>query len=173
MRESAVSVGYIEAGEPLLGVIYDPYKNEMYTAEQGKGSWCNGEPIHVSTIDRLDNASITTSNSYDSEAMARNLRRHLAIYEQTGMMPWTNCAGSGVLIMAHVARGRFDIYHHNGLKPWDNAVGFLLVREAGGVVETLTGEPAHFTSSTVLMGAPEIVRQLRSVYGAIDHNLLT
>ena len=74
--------------------------------------------------------------------------------------------------MAWVACGRIDAYHHNGLKPWDNAAAFLLVREAGGEVQTLSGEYAGFTSSTVLMGNESMVHTLRDVFDAIAPELL-
>lgn len=172
MRESAISIGYIENGESTAGVIYDPFKDELYTAEKGKGAFRNGQQIHVGGQQELAGASVATSNSYDADAMKRNLERHLAIHEQTGEMPWTSCPGSGVLIMAWVACGRIDIYHHNGLKPWDNAAGFLLVREAGGIVQTLEGDDAGFTSATVLMGAPVIASKLREAFSATNQDLL-
>lgn len=167
MRESAISIGHVTGGEPDYGVIYDPYKDEMFTVEKGKGAFCNGTPIRVSLQSGLEGASVATSNSYDEEAMARNLRRHLGIYEQSGIMPWTNCPGSGVLILANVACGRFDIYHHNGLKPWDNAVAFLLIREAGGVVHDLGGQDVSFTSATVLAGSPALVAELEAVFAKL------
>lgn len=173
MRESAISIGYIEQGSPKAGVVYDPYKDELYAAAVGKGATRNGEPIHVSDQAGLEAASIATSNSYDDEAMARNLRRHLAIYEQTGVMPWTNCPGSGVLILSYVACGRFDAYHHNGLKPWDNAAAFLIIREAGGVVHTLEGHDAPFTSNTVLAGTPKVVEALEAALAKADPALLS
>lgn len=168
MQESAISIGYIKEGQPVLGVIYDPYKDECYTAEKGKGAYCNDEPISVSNNGSLQGSSIATSNSYDDKAMERNLKRHLTIYEQTGIMPWTSCPGSGVLIMAWIACGRIDAYHHNGLKPWDNAAAFLLVREAGGDVQTLRGEQAPFTSPTVLMGNKTIVQTLQGVFSPLE-----
>lgn len=173
MRESAISIGYIEHGSPKAGVVYDPYKDELYSVVVGQGATRNGQPIHVSGQTELEAASIATSNSYDDAAMARNLRRHMAIYEQTGVMPWTNCPGSGVLILSYVACGRFDIYHHNGLKPWDNATAFLLIREAGGVVHTLDGHEASFTSATVLTGPPKLVEFLEKTFKAVDPQLLT
>jgi myo-inositol-1(or 4)-monophosphatase len=172
MKESAISIGYIENGDPIVGVIYDPFKDELYTAEKGEGAYRNGVRIHVSAQAELAGASVATSNSYDGDAMKRNLDRHLAIHSQTGEMPWTSCPGSGVLIMAWVACGRIDIYHHNGLKPWDNAAGFLLVREAGGVVQTLKGEEAKFTTADILMGTPAVVDILRGVFTEIDQDLL-
>lgn len=172
MRESAISIGYIEHGSAVAGVIFDPYKDELYEAEVGKGALRNSQPIHVSNQQNLEGASIATSNSYDDAAMERNLRRHLSIYQQSGVMPWTSCPGSGVLIMAYIACGRFDAYHHNGLKPWDNAAAFLLVREAGGIVETLGGGEASFTSSTVLMGNGGMVKVLRDIFANGDRTLL-
>ena len=173
MKESAISIGYIENGLPIRGVIYDPYKDEMYSAEKGFGAFRNSETIHVSSQGDIAGASIATSNSYDDEAMARNLRRHLSIYEKTGHMPWTNCPGSGVLIMSNIACGRFDAYHHNGLKPWDNAAAFLLVTEAGGEVCKLDGTPAKFTENAVIIGNPAIVAVLKEIFATIDPILLT
>ncbi|HEV7928532.1 MAG TPA: inositol monophosphatase family protein, partial [Nitrosospira sp.] len=172
MRESAISIGYVKNGSIQTGVIYDPYKDELYSATLGQGATRNGQPINVSAQSELTNASVATSNSYDDAAMARNLERHLAIYKQTGHMPWTNCPGSGVLIMAYVACGRFDVYHHNGLKPWDNAAAFLLIREAGGKVLTLTGDEAPFTSPTILAGNPQIIALLQEVFAQLDQSLL-
>jgi myo-inositol-1(or 4)-monophosphatase len=172
MKESAISIGYIENGKIRCGVIYDPYKDELYETEEGKGAFCNEKPIHVSGQGVLVGASVATSNSYDDAAMARNLKRHLGIYEKSDTMPWTSCPGSGVLIMAWVACGRIDAYHHNGLKPWDNAAAFLLVREAGGEVQTLRGDQAPFTSSTVVMGNSQIVQALRGVFEELPQELL-
>lgn len=173
LRESAISIGEIENGEIIRGVVFDPYKNEIFTAEQGRGAYRNGELITVNqAYDGLDGASIGTSNSYSSEAMLRNLDRQRAITDVTGIMPWVTLHGSGVLIMTNIACGRFDAYHHNGLKPWDNAAAFLIIREAGGVVQTLTGEDAPFTSATVLTGTPGAVTDLRRAFDQIDPALL-
>lgn len=173
MRESAISIGYVEKGQPVAGVIYDPYREELYETEAGKGAFRNGEKIVVSSQTELSGASIATSNSYDDKAMERNLRRHLAIYESTGVMPWTSCPGSGVLILAWAACGRIDAYHHNGLKPWDNAAGFLLIREAGGVVHDLARPAdAPFTVAAVVTGASSITTQLEGIFQSIDQELL-
>jgi myo-inositol-1(or 4)-monophosphatase len=172
MRESAISIGYIKNGEPVAGVIYDPYREELYETELGKGAFRNGQKITVSGQSNLAGASIATSNSYDDKAMERNLRRHLAIYETTGVMPWTSCPGSGVLILAWAACGRIDAYHHNGLKPWDNAAGFLLVREAGGVVWRLSGGDAKFTDAAMIAGTPGIAKKLSEVFQALEPELL-
>lgn len=172
MKESAISIGYIEHGESIAGVIFDPYRDELYWASLDKGAYCNGLPIAVSDQGVLEAASVATSNSYDDAGMRRNLARHIAIYDTTGHMPWTSCPGSGVLIMAWVACGRIDAYHHNGLKPWDNAAAIILIREAGGEVQTLSGARAMFTDSCILSGTPKVVGLLGEVFAGIDPELL-
>jgi myo-inositol-1(or 4)-monophosphatase len=167
MRESAISIGYIENGVSVAGVIFDPYRDELYAAETGKGATCNAQPIHVSAQTELANANVATSNSYDDAAMARNLHRQLSIYEQTQVMPWMSCPGSGVLIMAWIACGRVDAYHHNGIKPWDNAAAFCIVQEAGGTILDLQGTPASFATHTVLIGTLQIVAQLNRLFEAV------
>lgn len=172
MKESAISIGYIKNGEPLAGVVFDPFRDELYWAEKGGGAFCNGEPIHVSSQQGIEGASIAFSNVYDDAAMKRSMQRHMAIYEHTGHMPWTSCPGSGVLIMCWVARGRFDAFHHSGTKPWDNAAAFLIVREAGGETLTLTGEQARFTEPGILLGNQKISTVLSDVFAKIDPSLL-
>jgi myo-inositol-1(or 4)-monophosphatase len=172
MAYSGVSIGYIKNGQPTVGVVYDPYRDEMYIAVKDQGAFCNGKAIHVATTSALESANITTDNSYEDKIMARTLKRHLAIYEQTGTMPWTGMHGSAVLAYANIAHGRIDAYHHASLKPWDNAAGFLLVREAGGVVWTLHGEEANFTDGAILAGTPKIAEILRDTFLQINPELL-
>lgn len=164
MRESALSIGFVENGTPRVGVVYDPYKDEIFSAITGEGAYRNQERLQIVPSRELAGSSIVTSNSYDSEAMARNLKRQLLIYESTGIMPWVSCPGSGVLIMCWVACGRFDVYHHNGLKPWDNAAAFLIVQEAGGIVKSLQGNDVRFVDSSVVLGVPSLVDQLTGVF---------
>lgn len=174
MKESAVSIGYIENGEMVAGVAFDPYRNELYWAEKGKGAFCNGEQIHVSDHDTIEGAAIAFSNSYDDKTMKRMMRRHIAIYDETGHMPWTSCPGSAVLLYAWIASGRVEAYHHTSLKPWDNAAAMLILREAGGEVQVLvSGEQARFTDAGVLAGTPKVVALLRDVFTKIDPELLS
>ncbi|HET7320650.1 MAG TPA: inositol monophosphatase family protein [Candidatus Saccharimonadales bacterium] len=173
MQESAISIGYIENGESVAGVVYDPYKDELYEAELGKGALMNGQPIHVSGQSDLEGAAVAFSNSYDDKAMARTLKRHVAIYEQSGVMPWTSCPGSGILIMAWVACGRIDAYHHNGIKPWDNAAAFIIAKEAGATILDLQGNDAKFTTSTLNIGTPAIVNKLQQIFSSLPAELLS
>lgn len=173
MRESAVSIGYIESGQIKTGVVYDPYKQEVFSAVVGQGATRNGQVVHVSDQTDLQGASVATSNGYDDAAAARNFHRHLGIYEQEGVMPWSSCPGSGVLALVWLACGRIDALHHNGFKPWDNAAAFLIIREAGGKVLTLDGTDAPFTSACVLAGTPAIVEKLVAVFAKLPSELLS
>lgn len=173
MKESAVSIGYIQNGEPVAGVVFDPFRDELYWADKDRGAFCNGEPIHVGSQSQVEGASIAFSNSYDDEAMKRNIQRHLAIYDHTGHMPWTSSPGSGALIMCWIACGRIDAFHHNGTKPWDNAAAFVIVREAGGETLTLKGESARFTESAILLGNTHMTKLLSEVFSKIDQALLS
>jgi myo-inositol-1(or 4)-monophosphatase len=172
MQESAISIGYIKHGEPHIGVIYDPYKDELYEAELGKGALCNGQPIQVSEHSGIEGASVATSNGYNYEAAVRNFERQIAIYNKTGIMPWSSCPGSAVLVLAWIAAGRIDAIHHTGFKPWDNAAGFLLVREAGGFVHTLQGKEARFTDSCILAASPAVGHALEEIFDQLDPALM-
>ncbi|HSX30736.1 MAG TPA: inositol monophosphatase family protein [Candidatus Saccharimonadales bacterium] len=172
MQESAISVGYIENGQSVAGVIFDAYKDELYEAEQGSGARLNGSPIHVSVQTELAGSSVATSNGYDYAAAVRNLQRQVAIYDATGVMPWISCPGSAVLVMAWTACARVDAMHHTGFKPWDNAAAMTIVREAGGKVLTLKGEQAKFTDAKLLLGTPAIVDQLLEIFAKLPAELL-
>jgi myo-inositol-1(or 4)-monophosphatase len=172
IMESAVSVGYIQDGEPVGGAVYDPLRDECYTVERGSGAFRDDTRIEVGQLSSLEGANVAMGNNYDDASMARNLQRQLQIYWQTGTMPWTSCPGSSVLSMAWTACGRIDGYHHNGLSPWDNAAAFLLVEEAGGEVQTLAGGRARYISSTVLMGNSAIVGCLREAFASLPGGLL-
>lgn len=173
MRESAISIGYIESGQSIAGVIYDPYRKELYEAEKGHGARCNDGPIQVSSQIELAGSSIATSNGYDYEAAKRNLLREIAIYETTGIMPWISCPGSAVLTLAWVACGRVDAIHHTGFKPFDNAAAIIINREAGARVLTLDGREATFIDDKLLVGTPAIVDQLQAVFDQLSLKLLS
>lgn len=153
MAYSGISIGYIENGEIALGGILNPFRNELYLAERGKGATCNDKPIHVSTVTELNAGTrVCTSNNMSEGGTLANLDR----FKNLGDV-WVDVLGSSVLIMTDVASGRLDLYHHNGLKPWDNAAAFLIVQEAGGKIVGLRGEPINWLSAEVVAGNPQLV----------------
>lgn len=153
MAYSGISIGYIVNGVPILGGIFDPYRDLLYLAESGQGATCNGTPLKVSSKTDFDgNTRVCTSNSMSSGGTQANLARQAALGDV-----WADVLGSAVLIMADIAAARLDLYHHNGLKPWDNAAGFLLVQEAGGIIADLHGQPVTWLSNEVVMGNAALV----------------
>jgi myo-inositol-1(or 4)-monophosphatase len=155
MAYSGISIGYVEAGVPKLGGIYDPYRKLIYFAEAGKGATCNGKPIGVSELSVFNAGTrVCTSNSSVEGGTQVSLDR----YSKLGDV-WVDVLGSSVLIMADIAAGRLDLYHHNGLKPWDNAAGFLIAREAGAKLVDLQGKPVNWLSNKIVMGNSRLVDQ--------------
>ena len=133
----AVSVGLIHRGEGLVGVIYDPTRDELYAAGVGLGAHRNGRPIEVSGVDRLGRALLATGFAYDRDWAAdhnlplldRFLRKSQGIRR----------AGAAALDLAYVACGRLDGHWEMRLHPWDVAAGILMVTEAGGRVTDFDG----------------------------------
>jgi myo-inositol-1(or 4)-monophosphatase len=149
---SAVSIGYIEHGEPVLGAVYNPFREELYIARKGSGATRNGQPIHVADKISFDEGTrVCTSNTYGGGTLAS-----LATYTKLGDV-WVDVLGSAVLIITDVASGRLDLFYHNGLKPWDNAAAFLIAEEAGAKITDLSGKPTNWLTSDVVIGNDVLV----------------
>jgi myo-inositol-1(or 4)-monophosphatase len=135
----AVSIAVERDGEPLLGVVYDPMREELFTATRGEGALLNGRRIGVSTVPTLDAALLATGFPYDRRS---NAPFYLAFFE-TALRRSRDVrrAGSAALDLCWVACGRLDGYWEWKLRPWDTAAGRLIVREAGGSATTFSGEP--------------------------------
>jgi myo-inositol-1(or 4)-monophosphatase len=126
----SVSIALLENGEPLYGVVFDPVRDEMFTASRGDGAFLNDRRIRVSSREGMAGAMLCTGFPYRQR---RHLEAQLGytakLLEDAEDIRRT---GSAALDLAYVAAGRFDGYYEFGLKPWDMAAGCLLVREAGG-----------------------------------------
>ncbi len=152
---SGISVGLIEKGEPQFGLIYDPFRNELFHAQKGKGAFLNGNPIHAGNKTDLAKATVMTDNSYDPNGTRSNLKMLLKL----NPTPWVLIRGSAVLAFCDIASGRADVYAHQYLKPWDNAAGFIIAKEAGAVIKGLKGEDVNFTASSLVVGNQTLVKQ--------------
>ncbi len=131
------SIGIVDRGELAHAIIYDPFKEELFTASKGRGAQLNRRRIRVSGTRRLDQALITTGEPLDEgPRLDRYLPQLERITKGSGGIRRT---GSAALDLAYVAAGRFDGFWELNLKPWDIAAGILLVREAGGTVLELAG----------------------------------
>ena len=124
--------------EIVIGVTYDPTREELFSAEKGQGSSLNGRRIRVSDTEKLAEALIVTGFPYDFKQKV-NFARHLTefLYHSRGVRR----DGSAAIDMAYVACGRFDGFWEEGLNPWDVAAGKLLIEEAGGQITYYDGSP--------------------------------
>ena len=151
----AVSIGYIEDGVMQIGATYNPFADELFFAEKGKGAFLNGSRIAVSDLSDLTKATVATDNSYDPEGTKRNIELLLMIKPT----PWALIKGSAVLTMSETAAGRFDLYFHSVLKPWDNAAAFLIAEEAGAKIKDLNGNEVNFMTNNAVVGNERLVEQ--------------
>jgi len=134
----SVSVALEDTQGTAVGVVYDPNRDELFAAERGAGATLAGEAIAVRDTPPLERALVATGFGYDARwrgEQAEVVRRLLPAVRDIRR------AGSAALDLAWLAAGRLDAYYERGLNPWDWAAGTLLVREAGGAVEELRGEP--------------------------------
>jgi myo-inositol-1(or 4)-monophosphatase len=134
-------------GELIVGVVADPTRHEFFTAERGAGAFLNGERIFVSKAPRLNVALAGTG--FPSRKRHKNVNVHY--FHQVSMMTHgVRRAGAAALDLAYIACGRLDMFWEFSLNPWDVAAGILLIREAGGTVSKMTGEPAALQADNIL-----------------------
>jgi myo-inositol-1(or 4)-monophosphatase len=133
----SVSIGLTVGGVVQLGVIYDPMRDEVFTAQRGGGACHDGRPIHVSATPALSDAFLATGFPYSRRVAAENNVQMLDVFLRR--CQGVRRAGSAALDLAYVACGRFDAYWEPGLSAWDVAAGLLLVEEAGGRVSDFRG----------------------------------
>lgn len=150
--EYAVSIAAAVRGALVAGVVIEVPTGDRYTAVRGGGAHRNGEPIAVSTIDEPSRALIGTGFPFnDVEPLARYLPQFAAVARDTAGM---RRAGSAALDLVSVACGHFDAFWELSLSVWDFAAGVLLVREAGGIVTTVSGGEVPLAHSSILAGNP-------------------
>ena len=141
---SAVSIALLKNKRPVLGVIYNPYADEMFSAEAGKGAWLNGRDIHVSQA-AFDQAMVCFGTSpYNAELVKRSMTAAQQFLLQAGDL---RRSGSAAIDLCDVACGRADIFFEMRLQPWDVAAGSLIVQEAGGVFVSLGHEAPYYDSA--------------------------
>jgi myo-inositol-1(or 4)-monophosphatase len=132
----AVSIGLLEDGKPLVGVVFNPVSDELFSAARGEGAFLNRKPIHVSDIKKL--ATSLVSTGFPTHNRASNLNIHY-YWQFTLRSHGVRRDGSAALDLCSVACGRFDAFWEFGLNSWDTAAGILMITEAGGAVTDLRG----------------------------------
>jgi myo-inositol-1(or 4)-monophosphatase len=154
----AVSIAVQVRGKLEIGVIYDPMRQEVFTAARGEGAHLENHRIRVSKQRGLDGALLATGFPYrEDEKYADN---YFAMFRMlTTMCSGIRRPGAAALDLAYVACGRVDGFWEMGLKPWDTAAGTLMIREAGGRVGTLGGDEYRL-GANIVGGAPKVYEAL-------------
>lgn len=142
-----VSLGLVRGTEPILGVVYLPALNELFTACLGSGSYLNGKPLRVSATTRLEQSLLATGFSYDTHTSDSNLRNFTEFQRSVQA---TRRIGSCAINLSYLAAGRWDGYWELKTKTWDIAAGIILVRESGGCV-------TDFDNGTEMLNSGRIV----------------
>ncbi|MGH9430341.1 MAG: inositol monophosphatase family protein [Terriglobia bacterium] len=151
-----VSLGLTLKGEIIAGVVYDPMRSELFTAEKGAGAFLNNKRIHVSKIDSLAASLLSTGFPPFAQNHELNIEYY---YRFTRLSHGVRRAGSAALDLCSVASGRFEGFWELKLNPWDKAGGVLMVLEAGGYVTDVAGESFNllgddiFASNGLVHGA--------------------
>lgn len=154
----AISIALRIKGRLDQAVIYDPLKDELFTASRGEGAQNNGQKIRVSTNQELESALVATGFPVRNKTRLNEYLNGFSRILELGAD--IRRSGSAALDLAYVACGRLDGYWEYGLKEWDVAAGALLVQESGGLVGDTTGGETHLKSGNIVAANPKIFRQL-------------
>jgi len=157
----AVSIALNYRGRTEVAVIYDPLKEELFTAVRGRGAQFNSRRIRVSNTKGLEHSLLATGFPFRSH---QKLDEYMSIFGKL----YPHCsdmrrAGSAALDLAYVAAGRFDGFWEFGLKEWDTAAGVLLVKEAGGMVSDIKGNPNYLESDSILAANPKAFKAMLQI----------
>lgn len=144
----AVAIALEERGVLRCGVVYDPLRQEWFTALKGGGAFVNDEPIRVSETDRIEEALLCTGFPYDIKESPENNISHFRDFSLRAQA--VRRPGSASLDLAYVAAGRLDGFWEFKLKPWDMAAGALLVQEAGGTATDFSGAPLDLSRGEIV-----------------------
>jgi myo-inositol-1(or 4)-monophosphatase len=158
----AVSIGLRIRGRLQLGVIYDPNRQEIFTAIRGQGAQLDGRKIRVSGHLGLEGALIGTGFPYRSQD---DLPKYLGMLEKVlRKTAGVRRPGAAALDLAWLAAGRIDGFWEYGLQIWDIAAGSLILREAGGLISELEDESDYLESGNVLAGSPKVHDALKALF---------
>lgn len=133
----SVSIAACQGSEPIVGVVFDPIREELFVAEKNKGAFLNKAKIEVSKVDSLDHALLSSGFPYNIDENPLNCIEIFSSFLRKGSP--IRRLGSAALDLSYLAAGRFDAYWETGIKPWDIAAGILLIQEAGGCISKWDG----------------------------------
>lgn len=145
---SAVSIGLMIEGIPQVGVVYNPFRNELFRAADGYGATCNRRSIKVSQTATLPDSMLVTGFAYDRRETTDN--NYAEFCYLTHLTQGVRRSGSASVDLTDVACGRLDGYWERGLSPWDITAGIVILREAGGKVTAYDGSPVEINTGRLL-----------------------
>lgn len=162
LPQYCVSIALMQKGVVTQAVVYDPNRDELYTASKGRGAFLNDRRMRVAQRAKLDEALIGTGFPF---RRIDDLDRYLALFRAVSeKAAGLRRPGAAALDLAYVAAGRYDAFFEIGLMPWDVAAGSLLVTEAGGLIGNLQGDADYLFSEQVLAGTPKVFGQMVSLF---------
>ncbi|MBS1170480.1 MAG: suhB [Burkholderiaceae bacterium] len=158
-----VSIALQQRGVTTQAVIYDPTRNDLFTASKGEGAYLNDKRIRVSKCTKLTDSLIGTG--FPARDLSK-LDEYMAMFKTiTEKCQGLRRPGSAALDLAYVAAGRLDGFFEKGLNTWDMAAGALLISEAGGIIGDFKGEQTYLEKGDVIAGNPKIFYQMISLLG--------
>ena len=154
----AVSVALERQGEVIVGVVYNPFNAELYTAAIGKGAWLNGKQLFVSSTASIDQSLLATGFPYDRKQSKANNYDNFINFQQA--VQACRRPGAASLDLACTAAGRFDGYWEMKLKPWDVAAGSFIAERAGGKCSDFSGGDNFIYGREIVCGNPAVFNEL-------------
>jgi len=143
-----VSIALMQKEQITQAVVYDPSRDELFVASKGKGAYLNDRRLRVSKRDRLDESLIGTGFPFKRQ---EQIDAYLSMFKQvSSRAAGLRRPGAAAIDLAYVAAGRYDAFFEFGLAPWDVAAGILMVREAGGLVGDIAGQPYELGGPSLL-----------------------
>lgn len=164
-----VSIALEKKGEVLVGVIYDPVRDELFSAVKNQGARLNGKAISISQTDDLDKSLLSTGFPYDIRVSQQNNLDHFVNFATRSQA--VRRLGSAAIDLCYVACGRFDGFWELKLNPWDVAAGALIVTEAGGHVTDFHGNAFNINGAEILASNGLIHTQMQVVLHMVHHTV--
>ncbi|MBN2789591.1 MAG: inositol monophosphatase [Candidatus Delongbacteria bacterium] len=161
LKHSAVSIAYYNRNDVQVGVIYQPYTDELFHAVKGKGSFMNNSPITVSKEKNISRSIIATGMPFRKP-------EKIKVYFECLAEVLSNCSGirrmgSAAIDLAYTACGRFEGFYEGWLSPWDIAAGKVILEEAGGIFTDFNGGKKYFDHGCIVIGNEQIHRDLLTI----------
>jgi myo-inositol-1(or 4)-monophosphatase len=158
-----ISIALAQRGVVTNAVVYDPVRNDLFTATKGAGAYLNDKRIRVNKLDRVANALLASGHGPGPKAIDEYMKMYAFMAERCHGV---RNGGSAALELANVAAGRLDGFYQKGLKQWDIAAAALLVTEAGGIVGEFNGESDYMKKGDLIAASPKVFGQMVNLLSA-------